>query len=119
MKNAHRERAMFERRMLIAIAAGVAVVWGESRIGHIGLGAWYQAGFGALVGFLAGGFGLPTRGFFGGMLGSLLCVLIFGLAGSAYDRYMIVIAGPLLAIWILGVAGLSFVAGRLVNVTHA
>jgi len=110
---------MFDRRMLIATAAGVAVIWGESGLGHLGLGAWYQTGFGALVGLLAGAFGLPARGFFGGMLGAMLCVLIFGLAGSAYDRYLLVIAGPLLAIWILGVAGLSFVVGSLFNVTHA
>jgi len=110
---------MFDRRMLIATAAGVAAVWGQSGIGHLGLGAWYQAGFGALAGFLAGAFGLPARGFFGGMLGFLLCELIVGLAGSAYDRYVLVIAGPLLAIWILGVAGLSFVVGSLFDVRHA
>jgi hypothetical protein len=111
---------MFDRKLSMSIVAGMAAVWVGAVTGHMSRGSawWYYTGFVALVALLTGGFGLAARGFFGGLMGSLLCLLIFGLAGDAFGKYQTFLAWPLLSVWVLGVAGSSFLLGRLVYSAH-
>jgi hypothetical protein len=69
--------------------------------------------FGAAIALLAGSVQASATRFFAGLLLALGCWMATGLIKG--DAYNIVIVGPLMALWVLGVTGLSFAAGKAIG----
>jgi hypothetical protein len=108
---------MSKYRFLASLGFGVLAFVSQVIIAAMGLNSpWQESCVGAAVSFVAGCFNLMAAGFFGGVAFAVVCSLIPGLFfGYSYDRFMVVVAAPVLVVLVLGVTSMSFFLGKLTN----
>jgi hypothetical protein len=109
------EHKMRENKIWIAFVSGFIAFGGQSLIGTAMPGSpFLQAIFGGLISFATGAWQGSARSFFGGIAVAMILWAVPGfIFGTSYDRYKIVIVGPLMIMWVLVVTALSFFAGNL------
>jgi len=109
------------KKMALSLGIGLLAFGSQSLVGSAYPDSPYLPTIvGASIALIGGLMQASASGFFAGMLIGIGFWLLPGLIfGPSYDRYKAVVAGPLIVAWVLGVAAVSFLLGRLLAMAIA